>query len=441
MLIFLGPSIFTYTLKRFYGDDIQLERVTVSPKLELGIARATLNTRIGQISFRGVNVKARVALANPQLVVNTGPLSIAEVGWINSTNAVFSLQTLANWNDVDIVAIFSEAEAQRIGATEVRFEAGYSISKRTLYDISFSAHNESFYGALPVTFSQIQGSVSDIAFEQWDATSSKVEISASADKLISANESVSAGPLEVNAQISPRNSVVLVKLMGVTSPKYGMQADSVDVAYHFDDQIEQSAFMVPVKINKLKLQDPLASAQEFEVNIGLSEGGKIGVDGSGLIEELNIKTGKFHVGTLTNIQTEFELLLGVDDDDSNLEIDLYAYNSEDDPSNWNAKAKYTGTLDGFNTAGCSNNSCDISVSTFSYGFETQAGSLVGAAHCATRECPTFPKKHQILVRNTDDFFAQLPQIGFSPLVLPIAYYEIIRGEKFGDGHKIDLDIF
>jgi len=90
-------------------------------------------------------------------------------------------------------------------------------------------------------------------------------------------------------------------------------------------------------------------------------------------------------------------------------------------------------------AACMSVACEISDVLYEYDLKVAGETLNGTSRCLELTCSSGGRTHDISTTDTNKFFANLQSLNLvSPLILGVAYAQMLQGAAVGAGHKINF---
>jgi hypothetical protein len=88
---------------------------------------------------------------------------------------------------------------------------------------------------------------------------------------------------------------------------------------------------------------------------------------------------------------------------------------------------------------CLNSKCDINDIKLEYSIQSEGHQMSGVSECYDIICSSNSSRHDISTNDTNKFFQKMQQTGiFNPLILGIAYSQMLGGLPDGSGHKLSF---
>jgi len=434
--IMFGPwAIVKYAEKQF-GDLITLHNVTVSSKLDAKINRIDFNhDTFKSSSIRGIEIRWSIISGKPKLMIH---VSLANFEDQYSTSGVYvEINKSDKTNDFPI-AIKSTAE---------RFDAMGSMSLSEI-EANFLSNLE---------FSE---------FRNFKSTSDNLEITGPFD-LQSDRLRAEAELIRLNANEETISDEILFNLDKVASMKFDASADKVfgkiiprRQTFEFDvEATNTEAFedvFLSAKINALGTYDLasneivegliieiekaellgrkiIGSKSQIDLNEGISK-----ITSEGLLDEAEINLGGKYIGflpsSLFNISAKSEAL------DKSNELDVILdINVQTDPElEISIKSSALSTSKNV-IEKCLNSKCDINDIKLEYSIQSEGHQMSGVSECYDITCSSNSSKHDITTSDTNQFFQKMQKTEiFNPLILGIAYSQMLGGLPEGSGHKLSF---
>jgi len=88
---------------------------------------------------------------------------------------------------------------------------------------------------------------------------------------------------------------------------------------------------------------------------------------------------------------------------------------------------------------CFNSKCDLKDIILEYSIQSEGHRMSGKSACYDITCSSNSSKHDISTSDTNQFFQKMQKTGiFNPLILGIAYSQMLGGLPDGSGHKLSF---
>jgi hypothetical protein len=88
---------------------------------------------------------------------------------------------------------------------------------------------------------------------------------------------------------------------------------------------------------------------------------------------------------------------------------------------------------------CFNSKCDLKDIILEYSIQSEGHQMSGKSECYDINCSSNSSRHDISTNDTNKFFQKMQQTGiFNPLLLGLAYAQVLGGSPDGSGHKLSF---
>ena len=88
---------------------------------------------------------------------------------------------------------------------------------------------------------------------------------------------------------------------------------------------------------------------------------------------------------------------------------------------------------------CLMSQCDVKDIEIEYSIQSQGHQMSGKSECYDINCSSNSSRHEISTSDTNQFFQQMQKTGiFNPLLLGLAYSQVLGGLPDGTGHKLSF---
>ena len=434
--IMFGPwAIVKYAEKQF-GDLITVHNVTVSSKLDAKINRIDFNEDpFKSSSIRGIEFRWSIISGKPKLMIDVSSANFEDQYSISGVYIELNKSDNINNNPIAMKATAERLEA--LGAANTsNFEAEF------VTNLEFSE------------------------FRNFKSTSGNLEMTGPID-LQSDKLQVEADVLRLNGGVLDMSDEILIHLEKVTAVKFNSYADKIigkiipnDEFFDFDIEVAHARADEDIfsseKISALGKYDLISnefveglvvdfeqaellgrkivkSKSKIDLNEGIST-----ITSEGILEDTEINLGGQYIGNLPS--SEFNLNLKSEALDKSNEFDVALdLVAQTDPE-VDISIKSSGMMSPFNVIeNCLKSKCDFKDITLKYFIQSEGHQMYGKSECYDINCSSNSSRHEISTSDTNQFFQQMQKTGiFNPLLLGLAYSQVLGGLPDGAGHKLSF---
>jgi len=88
---------------------------------------------------------------------------------------------------------------------------------------------------------------------------------------------------------------------------------------------------------------------------------------------------------------------------------------------------------------CLMSQCDVKDIAIEYSIQSEGHQMSGKSECYDINCSSNSSRHDISTSDTNQFFQNMQHTGiFNPLLLGLAYAQVLGGSPDGAGHKLSF---
>jgi hypothetical protein len=192
-------------------------------------------------------------------------------------------------------------------------------------------------------------------------------------------------------------------------------------------------FLIEIEKAELLGRKIIKSKSQIDLNDGISI-----ITSEGLLEETEINFGGNYIGFLPS--SLFNITATSEGSDKSNELDVILdLNVQTDPEveisiKSSAFSPLTDVIEN-----CLTLSCDVNNVSFEYSIQSEGHQMSGVSECYDITCSSNSSKHDISTSDTNQFFQKMQKTGiFNPLILGIAYSQMLGGLPDGSGHKLSF---
>ena len=434
--IMFGPWALVKYAEKQFGDLITLHNVTVSSKLDAKINRIDFNQDpFKSSSIRGIEVRWSIISGKPKLMIDVSSANFEDQYSISGVHI-----ELNKSDNISSYPIAIKANAERLEAL-----GAANISK---FEAEFFSNLE---------FSE---------FRNFKSTSGNLEMTGLFD-LQSDGLKAEADVLRLNMGVLNMSDEILILLEKVTSVKFNSNADRIigkiiphDQFFDFDVGVINAQFDEDIfsseKISALGKYDLTSHEIVEEIFIELEQAELLGrkivkstskidlkegiptIISEGMLEDTEINLGGKYIGSLPsskfNITLKSEAAVKSNEFDVTIDLDV-----QTDPE-VDISIKSSGLMSSSNLIDdCLLSQCDLKDIEIEYSIQSQGHQMSGKSECYDINFSSNSSRHEISTSDTNQFFQQMQKTGiFNPLLLGLAYSQVLGGLSDGTGHKLSF---
>ena len=434
--IMFGPwAIMKYAEKQF-GELITLHNVTVSSKLDAKINRIDFNhDTFKSSSIRGIEFRWSIISGKPKLMIDVSSANFEDQYSISGVHI-----ELNKSDNISSYPIAIKANAERLEAL-----GAANISK---FEAEFFSNLE---------FSE---------FRNFKSKSGNLEMTGLFD-LQSDGLKAEADVLRLNMGVLNMSDEILILLEKVTSVKFNSNADRIigkiiphDQFFDFDVGVTNAQFDEDIfsseKISALGKYDLTSHEIVEEIFIELEQAELLGrkivkstskidlnegiptITSEGISKDTEINLGGKYIGSIPSAEFYFNLKSEALDNSSEFDatLDLVV---QTDPE-VDISIKSSGLMSSSNLIDdCLMSQCDVKDIEIEYSIQSEGHQMSGKSECYVINCSSNSSRHDISTSDTNQFFQNMQHTGiFNPLLLGLAYSQVLGGLPDGAGHKLSF---
>ena len=434
--IMFGPWAIVKYAENQFGELITLHNVTVSSKLDVKINRIDFNhDTFKSSSIRGIEIRWSIISGKPKLMIH---VSLANFEDQYSTSGVYvEINKSDKTNDFPI-AIKSTAE---------RFDAMGSMTMSEIEADFFSN----------LEFSE---------FRNFKSTSDNFEMTGPFD-LQSDGLEATADVLRLNGDVMDMSDEILIHLDKVISIKLKSDADKIigkiipnGPFFDFDVEVTHARADEDIfsseKISAIGKYDLISheivegiffelekaellgrkivkSKSKIDLNKGIST-----ITSEGILEDTEINLGGQYIGNLPSSEFNLNLKSEALDNSSEIEATLNLVVQTDPEVDISIKS--SGLMSSSDLIDdCLMSQCDVKDIAIEYSIQSEGHQMSGKSECYDINCSSNSSRHDISTSDTNQFFQNMQHTGiFNPLLLGLAYAQVLGGSPDGAGHKLSF---
>jgi hypothetical protein len=432
--IFFGPWAMTKYLESQVGEAIEVSGLKVTPKLAVTASRVQMSGG-GAVtgSLRGVEVDWRLLTGDEPAVL----VSVAS-GDFSGSLTVEDLQV--------ILTQAENGEPLKVSGTAARAGGPKSVSAA---DVTFEAHtdyNFQLLSSVTVTtgeltaqyLSNATASTSQIEVDQVglaaDLMRQDLSVVLALTDIVVGGSGLSAPEADIKFVVAGGLVSLLAGARDLLSETLGVAVGGLTVGMEYDAASARLAGPIDLGLTDFSRKDIQLPAAEARVTLG-DDQVKVSAQGAVLGSEINL--GRRYIGRAPDASFDVEA------DASSVGGNLQVYGgvrlaAAQHPTELDVS--FQGAVaDVDQLAACMSVACEISDVLYEYELKVAGETLNGTSRCPELTCSSGGRTHDISTADTNKFFANLQSLNLvSPLILGVAYAQMLQGAAVGAGHKINF---
>lgn len=434
--IMFGPWAIVKYAENQFGDLVTLHNVSVSSKLDAKINRIDFNhDTFKSSSIRGIEFRWSIISGKPKLMIDASSANFEDQ--YSLSNIYVEINKSDNISSYPIAIKANAERLEALGAANIsKFEAEF--------------------------FSNLEFS----EFRNFKSKSGNLEMTGLFD-LQSDGLKAEADVLRLNKGVLDMSDEILILLEKVTSVKFNSNADRIigkiiphDQFFDFDVGVTNAQFDEDIfsseKISALGKYDLTSHEIVEEIFIELEQAELLGrkivkstskidlkegiptIISEGMLEDTEINLGGKYIGSLPsskfNITLKSEAAVKSNEFDVTIDLDV-----QTDPE-VDISIKSSGLMSSSNLIDdCLMSQCDVKDIEIEYSIQSQGHQISGKSECYDINCSSNSSSHDISTSDTNQFFQKMQKTGiFNPLLLGLAYSQVLGGLPDGAGHKLSF---
>ena len=444
--IFLGPTLITVTLDRLAPGRVEIERIEVSPKLDISasmIAFSMPDGRGGEVSGFLRGVRATWSLENGFAVnVEIGPSQIPGLGTVSALEATLRPTSVTHWEDAGITAAFEDLRIE-FPSWQMQSETGSAGARLSLSQMSLSelrlGLNQS---ELALPEGNARAAMAAVKVDRYDLKRAPPAQDLTYDFDFSQGASFDGSQVSSLSAAGTLDGEMLIfdgRVTGVSLPPHAIEANEVSLSGSYD--LRREAFGPELQLQAEAVSVPQADAKFASVSgkVQIPQGANktASLSGRARLERAEISAGTFFIGELDGGEIDLfgETIPRENGVTQGVSIQL-GYSAPR-----NIKATLSAELDLHTPSllACVERDCKASRLSANYTISVDGESIRGVSECSGPTCGAAQFNHKISTEDTNAFFQNLMGVsGLNPLLIQILYAEMRRGAASGSAHVLEF---
>ena len=434
--IMFGPWAIVKYAENQFGDLVTLHNVNVNSKLEAKINRIDFNQdNLKSSSIRGVDVRWSLLSGKPKLMIDASSANYEDQ---YSSNDIYL--EINKTDDASNYPIAIKARTEKLevyGSLKIsNFEAEFltNLEFSELINFKSTGDNLEMTGPFDLQSDKLQAEAELIRLNVNEETISN-EILFNFDKVTSAQFDVLAD--KVFGKISPTEQFLEFDVEATNTEAFEdvFSSEKINALGKYDLISEKivEGFLIEIEKAELLGRKIIKSKSQIDLNEGISK-----ITSEGLLEETEINFGGNYIGflpsSLFNVTAKSEVL------DKSNELDVtFDIIVQTDPE-LEISLKSSAVTSSTNVIeNCIYSKCEVSDIKLEYSIQSEGHQMSGFSECYDITCSSNSSKHDLSTSDTNQFFQKMQKTGiFNPLILGIAYSQMLGGLPNGSGHKLSF---
>ena len=434
--IMFGPWAIVKYAENQFGELVTLHNVNVNSKLEAKINRIDFNQDdLKSSSIRGVDVRWSLLSGEPKLMIDASSANYEDQ--YSSNDIYLEINKTDDASNYPIAIKTRTEKLEVYGSLKIsNFEAEFltNLEFSEIRNFKSTSDNLEMTGPFDLQSDKLQAEAELIRLNVNEETISN-EILFNFDKVTSAQFDVLAD--KVFGKISPKEQFLEFDVEATNTEAFEDVFSSEKInAFGKYDLISKKiveGFLIEIEKAELLGRKIIKSKSQIDLNEGISK-----ITSEGLLEETEINFGGKYIGFLPSslfyVTAKSEVL------DKSNELDVtFDIIVQTDPE-LEISLKSSAVTSSTNVIeNCMYSKCEVSDIKLEYSIQSEGHQMSGVSECYDITCSSNSSKHDLSTSDTNQFFQKMQKTGiFNPLILGIAYSQMLGGLPNGSGHKLSF---
>ena len=434
--IMFGPWAIVKYAESQFGELVTLHNVNVNSKLEAKINRIDFNQdNLMSSSIRGVDVRWSLLSGKPKLMIDASSANYEDQ--YSSNDIYLEINKTDDASNYPIAIKTRTEKLEVFGSLKIsNFEAEFltNLEFSELINFKSTSDNLEMTGPFDLQSDKLQAEAEIIRLDVNEETISD-EILFNLDKVTSIKNDAFAD--KVFGKIIPKEQFLEFDVEATNTEAFEdvFSSGKINALGKYDLTSNKIVEGLLIEIEKAELlgKKIIKSKSQIDFDEGISK-----ITSEGLLDEAEINFGGNYIGFLPssifNVTAKSEVL------DKSNELDVtFDIIVQTDPQ-VDLSLKSTAVTSSINVIeNCLNSKCDINDIKLEYSIQSEGHQMSGVSECYDITCSSNSSKHDITTSDTNQFFQKMQKTGiFNPLILGIAYSQMLGGLPDGSGHKLSF---
>ena len=443
---FGGPVIIKNIVKLYFGNEIVLHSVRVSP---------TLDIYVGRVEFRALQLNSTKKLSG------------------------FARQIEFDWSLISGKAILSvKASAINLDDKLISNKSVIEIYRGSFWDFNtfnFIADGKSveYFGIGHIEHIKIKFNLNrqELAVSEIFTKLKNIKVTGGREVFVK-DASIQLDSFDLSADIRHQSNTIEIMANDLKTTTYNLTASEIyskienhrgelstaifwnDVSA-YDGRFLSDTFIIQAQTNNLKMPVNVSmfagapitvtfanvsydnfKASDFEIEALLkSEQSPLLLDVDVRAKDLTLGSADFYVGEFASTSMANLISLDINPQGAGFEITLNGIAGIDQPKRLNTKI-VSKMVSEDKLLNCFINKCTVKDGFLDYVFVANDAFLKGSVKCSSPTCDISSVSHSIQTDDTNKFFSNLIETKlFNPILIFYIQSNIMSGQKNGSGHK------
>lgn len=444
--IFLGPTIIVAALDRFAPGRVEIERLEVSPRLDVSASMVAFTVPDGRGAdvdgfLRGVRLSWALDKGFA-VTLDVGPSQVQGVGAVSALTTILRPTSVTNWKDASITASVEDLRIEypswQMKSEKGSASARLSPSQSSLSDLMLRLNQSDF--ALPLGSGRAE--TASLQVDRYDLKRAPLTQNLTYELELAQGASFNGSEVSLLSAAGTLDGELLTfdgRATGVSVLPYKVDANEARLSGSY--ALNRGAFGPELRLQAEAISVPQADAKFASVSgtVQIPEGANetASFNGRARLERAGISAGTFFIGELEG--GEIDLFGETAPRENGLTQGVSVRLGYSTPRKIKATLSSDLDLQTPSLLECVERDCEASRVSANYAISVDGESIKGLSACSGPICGAAQFEHRISTEDTNAFFQNLMGVsGLNPLLIQILYAEIRRGVASGSGHILEF---
>ena len=442
LLIFAGGSVVKGVVKLYFGDQLILHDVEVSPTLDIFIKRTELNldTKTGGKNSgfsRAVSLDWSILAQRPFIKVLIGPTNIDGIGRFQKAEAIFTRDVIFGDAEQDFsLGLFNVGLNNYAVVEKINAEGELSSDLSILKNVDFELLNLNSNYRFDIHLEDVSGHFDRLNL--WKPVHKQNNIAEfSVQKLMGQDDRISLTQMDVTLKNSQGKVEVYSETKGVVDKLNKSSVNKIIYLGNFD--LGSGNFVDPSELFISGMNIPQINLEIDDFKGFLNANSEpFSLNGGGKIANWQLMNEGQFLGRLEDGHFKINLALARFGSGFKIGGDL-TLDTEAEPSVILTVTADTNIKGDLNKLACIDSVCSPENLRLAYSLSASGHFLRGSSVCPVAYCSGPLARHAFVTDNTSKFFQNLGQARIlNPIVLATIYSQFLSGRSVGSGHEIEF---
>ena len=433
--IVFGPRLISSAVERYSGGVVTLSGVEISPKFEIRIPLVEVKPDPAQAAafVRGLEIDWRYD-EYFELAVRVGSSQVEGLGVAAGGGLTIRPQSLTNWSTAQLSA---KLDGLRLGpnqASVATLTGSLDLSNLVLTDVDMRLSDvEAAIDSAVTPLGDVSISVSEYALRK-AVDAQEFDYAISLPSGVKKNN-IELGPFSAYGRIYSGVANIEAEFKGLRVIDRGVTIGAAILASRYDLRTRIFEPEWRIGLSDFVSVNPPLVLSNYSGTVAMS-GEVIELVGRADVRKFTLKTADMVLAELNDGEIALKAVAAPNPQFGSVTLDLEGQLQATPSMSVDLSAAMR--LDGALPANCVAQPCEAIQARVDYTVNADGEVLKGLARCDGPRCTADQFRHRLETSDTDAFMQNLIQSAiFNPLVLPIAYMELRRGQPNGSGHIVE----